>query len=186
MNFLLKETLQEAHKAVFDLNSSNACTILRHMQSLVSITNVTADCIQLLSGKFGHIAAKFEFMLGAEKSQDKKGTPFELVNIALGAGVYSLRQGNTTPLHWNVWQNYYKNGGVGVMGFEQAKNWARTIGLSNNTRKAICYMHHYRTLVRSYLDALPKSIQGFKEIKAIFKRFLELFSYELFFSLPRY
>lgn len=189
MSFFLAEALNTAQESVFDINSDDSWHMLRNVQALINAVILKAKGNNLLSGKFKAVATDCRRFFNTAKLNDSKGTPFELANILMCAGLLDLRKHTDISLlllHRKAWLNYYQKGGVGTMGYNQARQLADSAGMTKECKSAIKYMCIYRLLVRKLIKVMPKSFPHYSEIKAIFKRFLELFSYELFFSLPRY
>lgn len=186
MGFILTNALQRAKESVFDIDSPNSQRILRNIQHLTTVLIYQAEDDKLLSGKF-HSAAKQCERFFDDEQNDISDSSFEVANGLMCSGIVKLRyKGGFYLLHRGSWQDYYNKGGIGAMSYIQAQQEAKAMGIKGRFQDAINYMHKYRTLVRNFSAALPKSMPHYSEIKAIFKRFLELFSYELFFSLPRY
>lgn len=189
MSFFLTEALKTAQESVFDINSDDSWHMLRNVQALINAVILKARGNNLLLGEFNTTASKCEQFFYSAELNDSKGTPFELANILMCAGLLDLRRHTDISLlllHWKMWINYYQKGGVGTMSYDCAKRWANSLCMTERIKNTIDYMRTYRSLVRQLSKTMPASLPHYSEIKAIFKRFLELFSYELFFSLPRY
>lgn len=189
MSFFLTKAVETAQESVFDINSDDSWRMLRNVQALINAVILKARGNNLLLGEFNTTASKCEQFFYSPELNDSKGTPFELANILMCAGLLDLRKHTDISLlllHWKMWLNYYQKGGVGTMSYNQARHLADSTGMTKECKAAIKYMCIYRLLVRKLIKVMPKSFPHYSEIKAIFKRFLELFSYELFFSLPRY
>lgn len=186
MGFVLTNALQQAKESVFDVHSANSNTILRNIQALIAVVTFIAKDNNTLNGKFGSVAKQcYQFF--DDKQYEGKYSPFSLANGLMALGVEDLRLGGEAfYLHWRVWRDYCHKGGVGAIDYKQAKQWANDLGLTERLKETVDYMHKFRSLVRSFSNNLPINFPHHDEIKAILKRFLELFSYELFFSQPRY
>lgn len=189
MSSLLTKALEDAQDTVLNINSDQSWYMLRNVQALINAVILKAKGSNLLSGKFEAVATDCRRFFNTAELNDSKGTPFELANIFMCAGLLDLRKHTDISLlllHWKMWLNYYQKGGVGSMSYSQARHLANSTGMTERIKKTIDYMHSYRSLVRQLSKTMPTNMPHYSEIKAIFKRFLELFSYELFFSLPRY
>lgn len=187
MSYFFNKALETAQESVFDINSDDSWHMLRNIQTLINAVILKAKSNNLLLGEFSSIATKCRQFFDSAELNDTEGTPFEFNNVLMCAALLDLREHkNATLLNWGVWLNYCKKGGKGVMSYAHAKKWANSFSASEETKDAIDYMCKYRSLVCNLIKVMPKSFPHYDEIKAIFKRFLELFSYELFFSLKRY
>lgn len=187
MSYFLTKALENAQNTVLNINSDQSWYMLRNVQALINAVILKAKGNNLLSGKFKAVATDCRRFFNTAELNDSKGTPFELANILMFTALVDLYEHkNMSALHWGMWLNYCKKGGVGVMRYKIAKKWADSLQMSEEVKSTMDYMHTYRSLVRQLSNTLPTSFPHYSEIKTIFKRFLELFSYELFFSIIRY